>query len=69
MMLQAEELESVVLICLKVCFMDGVVSETEEEAIFSELSKFYDVSRSQFNALVDSFFDSEFMLDELANKL
>ena len=67
--LEAKEFESVVLICLKVCFMDGVVSESEEEAIFSELSRVYDVSRSEFDGLVDAFFESEFNLEDLAKNI
>lgn len=68
-MVDAKYLEPTAMVCLCVCFMDGVISEEEEEALFFQLGEYFCLNRNEFENLVNKFFESNVMLKTAAENI
>ena len=69
LMVDVRYLEPIAMVCLCVCFMDGVISEEEEEALFFELSEYFSIGKAEFEDLVNKFFESNVKLKTAAEKI
>jgi len=63
-------LDVVVKIAACVCGKDGVISQSEEEAILATvISKYQDYSLERFNQTLDDFFDDTLQLEDYLNQV
>ena len=63
--MEDKTLDLIIKIAACVCGKDGVISESEEKAIFSFISsKYPNYSFQRFNQTIDDFFDDTLQLEE-----
>jgi hypothetical protein len=65
-----DNLDVVVKVAACVCGKDGVISQTEEEAILATISSEYpDYSLMRFNKTLDDFFDDNLQLEDYLEQI
>ena len=63
-MVQIPNFNSIKL-CLSICGYDGLISDIELSTLYRLYNSKNDITREQFDEVVDSYFNSEESLDEL----
>lgn len=61
-------IENNLMLCLAICGQDGLISKSEEECLFKIFSENCSLTRPQFEAIVNMFFESEDSLEQLLRK-
>jgi hypothetical protein len=65
-----DNLDIVVKVAACVCGKDGVISQTEEEAILASISSEYpSYSLKRFNQTLDDFFDDDLQLEDYLERI